>query len=379
MTRPTAAVTAPTTAPTTAPRRVPQLDVLRTVAIVLVIGRHPVVDWSGPQTAFPPALAWYEVGYTGVDLFFVLSGFLVSGLLFAEHARTGGIDWRRFLVRRAFKIWPTYYLYLAILALIVWRAGISPTRLLPLLVHLQNYFFDLSLSPHTWSLAVEEHFYLLLPAFLAFTMRRRPGVVPIVVGALAIGCATVRAVQHAPVPALLTHQRIDSLAIGVGVAWLYHLRPVWFARIAAFRWTLGVGGAALVVASVAGAGFGPVTDALVATGLAVGYAGILIVTVTTPVAAVPSAPVRLLAWLGSHSYATYLMHVDMGYRLTGVAFQVAGLRLIDPSAGLWLAASVVYVGLSFFAGVLVSRGIELPALALRDRLFPSRVGALDGR
>src|SRR5262245_62043709 len=142
-----------------APARVPQLDVLRTAAILLVMGHHPVVHWSDEQAVPASIWWWHRLGYTGVDLFFVLSGFLVSGLLFGEQVRTGTIDVRRFLIRRMFRIWPGYYLYLAVLAVLVLRMGSPLTRMLPFLVHLQNYFFDQPLSPHTWSLAVEEHFY----------------------------------------------------------------------------------------------------------------------------------------------------------------------------------------------------------------------------
>src|SRR5215831_18752084 len=78
-----------------------QLDALRAIAVLLVLGRH--------LPFFP---LWIRVGWTGVDLFFVLSGFLISGLLFREYKATGGIRIGRFLVRRGFKIYPAYYLFL---------------------------------------------------------------------------------------------------------------------------------------------------------------------------------------------------------------------------------------------------------------------------
>jgi len=75
------------------------LDVLRGIAILLVLGRH--------FNYFP---LWRQAGWIGVDLFIVLSGFLISGLLFQEYKNTGKLDVRRFILRRGLKIWPSYYL-----------------------------------------------------------------------------------------------------------------------------------------------------------------------------------------------------------------------------------------------------------------------------
>jgi peptidoglycan/LPS O-acetylase OafA/YrhL len=93
--------------------RLIQLDVLRGVAILMVLACH-----FSTRTKLPGAGALQIVHTTfmrldapGVDLFFVLSGFLVGGLLFGEIRARGSLDVKRFLIRRAFKIWPLYYLY----------------------------------------------------------------------------------------------------------------------------------------------------------------------------------------------------------------------------------------------------------------------------
>ncbi|MGV3632340.1 MAG: acyltransferase family protein [Bacteroidota bacterium] len=83
--------------------RNPGLDVLRAIAVILVLARHSNLNF------------WLtKFGWLGVDLFFVLSGFLVAGLLFAEYKKHGAIDLKRFLVKRAFKILPPFYVFLGI-------------------------------------------------------------------------------------------------------------------------------------------------------------------------------------------------------------------------------------------------------------------------
>src|ERR1044072_1393050 len=83
------------------------LDMLRGVAILLVLGRHYVVDPEQLGSWGAPAAIWTQIGWAGVDLFFVLSGFLVSGLIFAEYRQSGEVDIRRFFICTGFKIWPT--------------------------------------------------------------------------------------------------------------------------------------------------------------------------------------------------------------------------------------------------------------------------------
>jgi len=156
-------------------KRVVQLDILRAVAILLVLFRHgPIAPKeAGHFEGFVRVGAC--LGWAGVDLFFVLSGFLIGGLLFQEIKTYGSLDVRRFLIRRAFKIWPTYFVYLAFVfffALFVTQE--MPGRqlvhgLFNNVIHLQNYLG--SPRTHTWSLAVEEHFYLVWP-LVVWSFRR---------------------------------------------------------------------------------------------------------------------------------------------------------------------------------------------------------------
>ena len=125
------------------------LDVLRGLAIVLVLGVHYKHVYN----------VWTKLGGVGVDLFFVLSGFLISGLLFAEFKKTGSIDFKRFFIRRGFKIYPAYYAVILFYAPFAFhRLGWSD------FLFLQSY--RAGILGQAWSLSVEEHFYILLPFLL---------------------------------------------------------------------------------------------------------------------------------------------------------------------------------------------------------------------
>src|SRR3954471_18115117 len=143
------------------------LDVVRGIAILLALGWH-FNDSSGNVVV--DVLQWpgQTFGWVGVDLFFVLSGFLMGRIVLGEHARTGGFDGRRFPLRRVLKLWPVLYLFLAVHALF----GAEPlgSYFWQNALHVQN-FAGTSLS-HLWSLAVEEHFYLVLALLFPLFVKR---------------------------------------------------------------------------------------------------------------------------------------------------------------------------------------------------------------
>ena len=113
------------------------LDLLRFVAVCLVLGRHLHL----PTDASPILETWKRGGWVGVDLFFVLSGFLVSSLLFKEYIRQGSVDVGRFLIRRGFKIYPAFWCMLTFTLTVQNMQGTPPTRqcLFGELLFLQNY------------------------------------------------------------------------------------------------------------------------------------------------------------------------------------------------------------------------------------------------
>lgn len=140
----------------------PQLDFLRTIAITLVIFTHAaeIFKHSGGEqnllTEFPLVVG----GWVGVDLFFVLSGFLIGGQLCKEYIKHGRINYLTFIIKRSLRIWPLYFIILIFFVLI--RGPFSSSWYFSDFYFLSNYIKEGGIKG-SWSLAIEEQFYILLP------------------------------------------------------------------------------------------------------------------------------------------------------------------------------------------------------------------------
>lgn len=210
----------------------PDIAGLRAVAVLLVVASHVLNVPAG--------------GYIGVDVFFVLSGFLITGLLLREHARTGRINLREFYARRARRLLPAAVLVLAVTNLAAWlvftgeRAGQSLRDALWSLGFLANVrfasvdtnYFDQARPPspvqHYWSLAVEEQFYLVWPLLLLMLVvvtRRRRRTLMLLVAALTATSLTwsVLLTRTDPIAAYFsTPARAWELGVGALLALLLH-------------------------------------------------------------------------------------------------------------------------------------------------------------
>jgi peptidoglycan/LPS O-acetylase OafA/YrhL len=187
------------------------LDTLRASAIGLVITAHSVLAYGAPTSLAP-----LQLGGIGVDLFFVLSGWLLGGQLIRELENTGTIQLRRFWIRRWMRTLPAYY---AVLLLTMAEQALShPDKSLRLdyLVFLQNYTTHLPYFFVSWSLCVEEHFYLFIaPALLL--LGRLGGFRWIVMCALLILPLLFRTLGWFTSPDE-THVRWDGCMLGVALA-----------------------------------------------------------------------------------------------------------------------------------------------------------------
>jgi peptidoglycan/LPS O-acetylase OafA/YrhL len=361
------------------------LDVLRGAAIALVLVRHmPIPPPSDPVGGVEAGLrVLQEVGWTGVDLFFVLSGFLISGLLFKEYNRTGTIRLGRFWLRRGFKIWPAYFaVYGGLLIWLVARSAmlgktsqahslLSDAALNVLFV--QNYFEVGRQWPNSWSLAIEEHFYLALPLVLLVLARGRGRepfrwLLAVTVGGccLILGMRLFASASGAgwmPLQ-LQSHMRADSLLWGVLLGYLYRYRPDRLRALARPRWLwMGAACAAVLVMALFPLYESPLPVTVGFTLLYLAFGGLVAVAATAPDLWRKSLVGRFLAFLGVYSYTIYLAHSVMS-RLPGWQ----RLEWVIPA--LWGRRALYFYG-AVALGVLVSHAVERPFLRLRGRLFPS--------
>jgi len=172
-----------------ATRRIPSLDGLRALSIGLVVLSHLLGTRGFPFG--PRALGTLgDFGYLGVKVFFVISGYLITSLLMKEHDRTGTISLLGFYQRRAWRIFPAFYAFIAAMCL-AWAAGslvLEPYDVLSAVTYTMNYHYQRSWElGHIWSLSIEEQFYLVWPFLFLIAGRARVVAVSTAMIVLAIG------------------------------------------------------------------------------------------------------------------------------------------------------------------------------------------------
>jgi peptidoglycan/LPS O-acetylase OafA/YrhL len=346
-------------------RREIELDFIRGIAILAVM------DFHAPTSILLAPFGWLgfkNFGWAGVDVFFVLSGFLVGGLLIKEWKLNSHIDGKRFLIRRGLKIWPQYYFFLIAIVL-TGHKGMN--ALWGNFLNIQNYVGGVA---HTWTLAVEEHAYLILLALLVFAARKRVRMrnLFLFIGVVALSVLVWRTIlcAHNVNVFTRTDTRIDGILYGLMLAILYHYAPALFHRIQSWVWVwFGV-----VILALAYFRVNPQTwwgaDVSYACADAMGVALLLLLYKHREGKRRP-ALYQFVAWLGLYSYGIYLWHVSVIAPIVFVSH-----RLPPYVAGAFLALAPPLAGAAL--GVLTTKAIEFPALALRDRLFPRPVDSAVG-
>jgi peptidoglycan/LPS O-acetylase OafA/YrhL len=305
------------------PSRFPSLDGWRAVSILLVLGEHSLFTFDCPSKA-GKILSTYFDGGLGVRFFFVISGFLITYLLLKEHRQTGKFSLQKFYARRALRILPVYFVYLAVVFAL---QLLTPYRQ-PGITWLANLTFTTNYVPtnwttgHLWSLAVEEQFYLLWPVALSLAgpqnLRRVLSLlgVPIVLAPICRAIAYERFAPASLEPFFQPYSflnQFDSLAIGCLAAVLfvqYHDKIS--AGITRFSRTNLLAGVALVIVPQVlvkswVAVYVPelLTETVANTFQAFGFAMLLVQSVLTPRLFGPlNWPV--VAKIGVLSYSIYI-------------------------------------------------------------------------
>jgi len=361
----------------TSSAREPGLDLMRAIAILWVMLWHMRLAlrpglWSGPA----------NYGWMGVDLFFVLSGYLIGSQLLRPYTRGILPSIGGFYMRRAFRVLPAYLTVLLFyFAIPGFREapGLSPAW--QFLTFTENFRIDYlndQAFSHVWSLCVEEHFYLVLPLLILLLMRRPSfgKALSVILGILCFGIA-VRAYIYLHHVAIFprddygfalayvekiyypTHTRLDGLLVGVTLATIKSFRPLWWQRAMSRGYLLLISGLALCAwamwlfndrPSFSGSVMGfPV--------LAIGL-GLLIASSIAPSS--PLSKIRGFGLVAALAYSTYLTHKEV------IHFIYHHLPRLVEARG-WIALSI-YFAFSFAAAFVLYMAVERPFLRLRERI-----------
>ncbi len=353
--------------------RQPGLDLLRALAIFVVVVYH-----SGIYGFALP----YEVHrfcWVGVDLFFVLSGYLIGGQLIAALARGTGLNFGRFYSRRALRILPAYFVVLAIyFCLPSWREFPAISPLWKFLLSVQNIGLRGGTAfSHAWSLAVEDQFYLVLPVLLFFlTGRRRAAVIvpiAVVLGGIALRWCLAASHPNADGTDVSgrafqlfiyypTWTRLDPLVFGVVLAAIRQHRPGWWRHLVEAAPWMALPALALIAFALYLA-----EDRITVASciwqfpfIALGMAALLVCALS------PRLPFNRIeipgaAFLASIAYSVYLSHKLVIHFVIGWCGN-HGLALTS------LPAILLVEGLIYLGGTLLFFAVERPFLQLRHRI-----------
>lgn len=335
----------------------PALDGLRGIAILLVFAYHYGLGGIHSASALVRAVGTVcGVGWSGVDLFFVLSGYLITGILFDTRQDPG--YYKKFYVRRALRIFPVYYLFAAVLFVVGshWRVGhISflfyvgyPFALIiPSLIAIPLHI------THLWSLSVEEQFYMAWPWIVA--KLRKPITACIVAGTVAlllrVAIWALRWNQDWSYAFLLC--RLDSLAVGASIALL--IRGGWKTTLQ--RWALATFAVALAVLVAifvsrhTTSHYDPLINTVGFSVIAVIYGALVVLSLSFG----RFFSLSILRMFGKYSYGMYLFHFPL-------------TTLLEP---LKHVLSFVYVPACLLANLAVAAAsfhfFEEPILRLKRR------------
>jgi peptidoglycan/LPS O-acetylase OafA/YrhL len=390
-------------------QRIPVLDGVRGAAVLLVMAYHFHMFGAGTSSA-PIARAYAFAsgfGWAGVDLFFVLSGFLITGILVESRARAD--YYRVFYTRRTLRIFPLYYASLALCFWVVPAAlawlGLQPEAVelrtmphAPAWIYALNWTIGLlgwgSVSifvSHFWSLCIEEQFYLVWPMCVRGLERRGLALLALGLVVIAPVLRTLFHVRGLPLGSYtFTICRIDTLAVGALLALAYRDAALWarVVRRAPLAGGIAAAGFAAVVVIGRTNSYGTTAmDTLGFTFLDWSFAACLVMAIASPTGArlqrlVAGAPLR---FFGKYSYCLYVCHPPVVVLLSRIGFTEAW---IAAATGSTLLAVLIFDGVALGLSVGIALAswnlLEKHFLSLKDRFGshepvahrpPARAGA----
>lgn len=325
------------------------LDGIRGIAIIAVMVFHFVIEIA-------------PGGALGVDLFFALSAFLITGMLLRERSRYGSVDLPAFYVRRAARLFPALALFLVVIAppiaVLLGHAQYIPTNTLAVALYVADFgtagYFPL-VEPygHTWSLAVEEQFYLIWPAVLLFVVPRRAKLVRLGIIMFIVGCVIAVAgtyVLGTGANYFLPTGHLPALTVGVLAAFLGERKldsVPWYAS-SSVAWT-AMAGLALMFFS-ARASWPDLLQSLAPLPVLLLIGPLILHAASgTPSVLNKVLAFGVLRWFGTRSYGLYLYHTAFYFAAT------TGILQLKRSY-----TAVVTVAVSLLVAELSFRYLERP-------------------
>jgi peptidoglycan/LPS O-acetylase OafA/YrhL len=362
-------------------KRLAGLDHLRALAIILVFLYHYRIFGDAPLVTTLGSFGW-----TGVDLFFVLSGYLIGGQLLGRLAAGKPISYGEFYFKRFLRIIPAYLVVLILYFTI--PAFTERSQLPPLwkfLTFTQNFGLDLSSRAafsHAWSLCIEEQFYLLLPLFViilaAFHLIKKGGWLIHALVLMGLGLrlydwenyvvsagdqSWIEFYRYIYYP---SYNRLDGLLAGLSLAALLHFQPFFWQRLTRYGNILLLAGIGLITA--AGffcAGFVTFNTALLGFPLISLAYGIMVLAALSPSCILFRYSSWATRWIATLSYSIYLTHKQM-IHLTHTFLSSHGIDN-DSYTSFWISALAALIG-----GLILHFSVERPFLRLRDALLAKK-------
>lgn len=335
----------------------PQLDGLRAVAALMVLFSHYFVELNGPD---------FRYGGNGVQIFFVISGYLITMILLSQKNESAIPRIKmtvNFILKRALRLFPVYYVFLALLLVISWQTGLWLTKegtMWHYFTYTQNYLFlqegfQSPLLNHTWSLAVEEQFYLFWPFIIFFIPRKAelPVLMMVFIGGIVSKIYFVNYVHAVGTIKGVTLMHFDTLGAGALLAYCiyYNVQQIklFLDRTSVYLFAAGlIASVILTMRGYEDAFFLPLS--LVVMSVAIVY--ICTTTTKMPVKSILATP--LLVKIGKISYGVYLFHKPVPYFVNQVLLKLNMLDSI-PAVVLFVIYTVLALGIATLSWHLFER------------------------
>ncbi|WP_284217205.1 acyltransferase family protein [Agaribacter marinus] len=328
------------------------IDLLRALAIMMVFVAHSILSF-GPA----PWNFGFQFGGTGVELFFLLSGWLIGSQLYKEQQKFGSIDIKRFWFRRWMRTFPAYFavLFFTLGQLYLTKESVpNPTAYF---FFLQNYLTDLPFFYVSWSLSVEEQFYLMIAPTLVLLSRSKSINFQFGILLLILLSPSLFRFMDLYTKSTQTHVRWDCCVMGVLLAFIHFKKPKLWANISKRAFAVCAICVCIYMSFYAFQWFKPYTQYQGPSNLVLAFvfSGMLIFAIQKSVNKLPVCH-AVIMHISTRSYSMYLLHPDA----------LAVCKKFFPISNYFVFFTCSFI-ITMLASEILYRVIELPFIGLREK------------